>query len=66
MSSTFATGSYDGRILLWKDGKGEASVVPGFGHTNQVTNFSSDGDLMYSAGMDDTVKTLSLAEGEAK
>jgi WD40 repeat protein len=52
--------------LLWKDGKGEASVVPGFGHTNQVTNFSSDGDLMYSAGMDDTVKTLSLAGGEAK
>ena len=57
---TLISGSYDGRIMFWDDQSGQAQVRSGFQHANQITSFSVQSDHIYSAGMDDLIKNLSL------
>lgn len=54
------TGSFDGRVCHWDAVKGEAQVVDGQSHTNQVTQFAaaSSAGQTYSVGWDDTLRTV--------
>ncbi|KAJ3050240.1 WD repeat-containing protein 1 [Rhizophlyctis rosea] len=60
---TLFSGSYDGRICAWTDGAKGATVPAGQGHTNQVTGLAVDGGKVWSSGMDDSVRSLSIGEG---
>ncbi len=54
------TGSFDGRVCYWDLAKGEAQVVEGQAHTNQVTQFAALPGLgqTYSVSWDDTLRTV--------
>ena len=53
------TGSFDGRVCGWDiAGSGEAAVVTGQSHSNQVVGFASSSAATYSVGWDDTLRTI--------
>lgn len=52
------SGSFDGRICHWDISTGLASVVDGQPHTNKVAQFASGSGKAYSAGWDDTLRTI--------
>jgi WD40 repeat protein len=62
--STFATGSYEGRVLAWDVSTGLADKVEGAAHSNYVsgiTTAESKGEAeLYSVGWDDTLRSISL------
>eukprot|EP00842_Homolaphlyctis_polyrhiza_P005756 jgi/Hompol1/6181/HPOL_002220-RA len=58
---TLYTASYDGRVCSWTDGKEGAHVITGAGHTNQVTSLVSGKGKVFSAGMDDSARSISVA-----
>lgn len=65
-SPTFYSGSYDGRIRQFdlSSEKGECKPVSGAGHTNSVIAIvASDRGRLYSAGMDDTVREITVDKG---
>jgi WD40 repeat protein len=62
--STFATGSYEGRVLAWDLSTGLADKVEGAAHSNYVagivpTDASGEAEL-YSVGWDDTLRSISV------
>ncbi|KAJ3402086.1 hypothetical protein HDU80_005385 [Chytriomyces hyalinus] len=60
-SSTFYTGSYDGRIHAWslKDGVPVHHEVSGSSHSNQIKGLSADGaGKVFTVGMDDTTRSI--------
>lgn len=52
------TGSHDGYIVRWSHKTGEHERVSGPQHTNQVQDMSSKGDLVYTCGLDDSIKAI--------
>ncbi|KAF2819659.1 tricorn protease domain 2-containing protein [Ophiobolus disseminans] len=62
--STFATGSYEGRVLAWDLSTGLADKVEGAAHSNYVagiTTAESKGEAgLYSVGWDDTLRSISV------
>lgn len=58
------TGSHDGIVCSWDAETGDNDKVAGISHTNQVSDMTMDGKNIYSAGLDDTVRTLSMATNE--
>jgi WD40 repeat protein len=62
--STFATGSYEGRVLAWDLSSGLAEKVEGAAHSNYVagiaTSKSSSEAELYSVGWDDTLRSISV------
>ncbi|KAH7326029.1 WD40-repeat-containing domain protein [Stachybotrys elegans] len=52
------SGSFDGRVCHWDIASGLATVVDGQQHTNQVVEFASSNGRTYSAGWDDTLRTV--------
>ena len=52
------TGSFDGRVCKWSVKDGSAQVVDGTGHTNQLAQFAAVSGKIYSAGWDDSLKTI--------
>jgi WD40 repeat protein len=63
--STFATGSYEGRVLAWDVSTGLADKVEGASHSNYVAGIAtseskSEADL-YSVGWDDTLRSISVS-----
>ncbi|KAH7390739.1 WD40-repeat-containing domain protein [Pyrenochaeta sp. MPI-SDFR-AT-0127] len=62
--STFATGSYEGRVLAWDLSKGLANKVEGASHSNYVAGIATaeakDDAELYSVGWDDTLRSISL------
>ncbi|EOA85006.1 WD40 repeat-like protein [Exserohilum turcicum] len=64
--STFATGSYEGRVLAWDTTTGLADKVEGAAHTSYVagitTSDSSSGKELYSVGWDDTLRSISVPD----
>ncbi|KAI8823957.1 WD40-repeat-containing domain protein [Fimicolochytrium jonesii] len=60
---TLYTGSYDGRVCSWKEAKGVAAVPSGAPHTNSVMGLAVAKGKVYSAGMDDTVRSIAV-EGD--
>ncbi|KAJ3172014.1 hypothetical protein HDU88_006826 [Geranomyces variabilis] len=61
---TFFSGSYDGRVCVWKDGLGIAEVPSGPAHSNQVTGLAFADGTLHTAGMDDTQRSVTLDGGK--
>uniref|UniRef100_A0A8D8RJ04 Actin-interacting protein 1 n=1 Tax=Cacopsylla melanoneura TaxID=428564 RepID=A0A8D8RJ04_9HEMI len=59
--STVYTGSHDGFITRWNAKTGENDRVQGAGHGNQINGMKSTGDLLYTCGIDDTIKQVDLS-----
>lgn len=63
--STFATGSYEGRVLAWDTSTGLADKVEGATHSNYVAGIvatESKGEAeLYSVGWDDTLRSISVS-----
>ncbi|KAI1320904.1 WD40 repeat-like protein, partial [Mortierella claussenii] len=56
---TLLTGSYDGRVVSWNAGSGEATPLVEASHGNQVMQMVSNGAQLISVGMDDTIRLSS-------
>jgi len=54
------TSSFDGSICCWNVSTGEAEMISGKGHTSQVTNIYAKGNTLYTCGIDDTVRYVSI------
>ncbi|KAF2134448.1 tricorn protease domain 2-containing protein [Dothidotthia symphoricarpi CBS 119687] len=63
--STFATGSYEGRVLAWDVSTGLADKIEGAAHSNYVAGITateSKGEAeLYSVGWDDTLRSISIS-----
>ena len=46
----------------WDVANGEADVIVGDGHKSQVTNICAKGDVLYTCGIDDTVRYVSIPD----
>lgn len=56
--NTVFTGSYEGRVCSWDISKGEASILEGESHKNQVSGLETVNGKVYSVGWDDTLKSI--------
>ncbi|XP_014203509.1 actin-interacting protein 1 isoform X1 [Copidosoma floridanum] len=59
--STIYTGSHDGYVTNWKSSTGENDRVQGQGHGNQINGMNASADLVYTAGIDDTLRAIDIA-----
>lgn len=64
--STFATGSYEGRVLAWDLSSGLADKIEGASHSNYVAGITTVEDKgeaeLYSIGWDDTLRSISVPD----
>ncbi|RLU26215.1 hypothetical protein DMN91_000008 [Ooceraea biroi] len=58
---TIYTGSHDGFITNWNAETGENDRVQGHGHGNQINGMKAVGNLLYTAGIDDTLRSVDIA-----
>lgn len=58
--STIYTASHDGYVTNWNSGNGTNDRVNGNGHGNQVNSIKAFGDFIYTNGIDDSVKQISV------
>lgn len=59
--SIIYTASHDGAVTNWNSGSGVNNRVGGNGHGNQVNSVRSiNGDFIYTCGIDDSLKQISL------
>lgn len=58
---TIYTGSHDGYITNWNAETGENDRVQGHGHGNQINGMKATGNLLYTAGIDDTLRSVDIA-----
>ncbi|CAO2654361.1 Nn.00g110940.m01.CDS01 [Neocucurbitaria sp. VM-36] len=62
--STFATGSYEGRVLAWDLSTGLADKVEGAAHSNYVAGITTSDNKgvaeLYTVGWDDTLRSISV------
>jgi WD40 repeat protein len=58
------SGSYDGRICSWELGVGGSQDIEGTGHSNQVISLGTDNSSVFSCGMDDSFRRLSIKESK--
>uniref|UniRef100_A0A1B6EZP9 Actin-interacting protein 1 n=1 Tax=Cuerna arida TaxID=1464854 RepID=A0A1B6EZP9_9HEMI len=56
--STIYTGSHDGYITAWAAKTGETERIAGAGHGNQINSMRTVDGLMYTCGIDDSVKQV--------
>lgn len=59
--STIYTGSHDGYVTNWNAKTGENDRVQGHGHGNQINGMKAAKDLLYTAGIDDALRTIDIA-----
>lgn len=59
--STIYTGSHDGYITDWNAKTGENNRVQGQGHGNQINGMKAADNLLYTAGIDDTLRSVDIA-----
>lgn len=59
---TMFTGSYEGRVCSWTQDAGTATVVTGNCHTNQVLGLTENSGKIYSTGLDDSFRQLSVKD----
>jgi WD40 repeat protein len=64
--STFATGSYDGRVLAWDLSTGLADKVEGASHSNYVAGITASDSKsqaeLHTVGWDDTLRSISVPD----
>lgn len=58
--STIYTGSHDGAVTSWNSGSGTNDRVAGIGHGNQINGIRSAGDVIYTCGIDDSLREISV------
>lgn len=58
--STIYTASHDGAVTNWNSGNGTNNRIAGNGHGNQVNCIRAHGDFIYTCGIDDSVKQISM------
>jgi WD repeat-containing protein 1 (actin-interacting protein 1) len=58
--SIIYTASHDGAVTNWNSGNGLNDRINGVGHGNQVNSVRSHGDFVYTCGIDDSLKQISL------
>ncbi|XP_058801555.1 actin-interacting protein 1 [Phymastichus coffea] len=59
--STIYTGSHDGYVTNWKSSTGENDRIGGQGHGNQINGMKASANVVYTAGIDDTLRTIDIA-----
>lgn len=64
--SLLFTSSFDGAICCWDLKTGEAELISGKGHTSQVSYLCAKGDTLYTCGIDDTLRFISIPERKYK
>ncbi|KAL5290089.1 WDR1 family protein [Megaselia abdita] len=62
--STIFTCSHDGVVTSWNSGNGTNERITGNGHGNQINGIASWGDFIYTCGIDDSLRQISI-EGNA-
>lgn len=58
---TVFTGSHDGFVTMWDVGSGDQDRIQGLCHSNQVQDMTTTRDSLYTCGLDDTIRCISLA-----
>lgn len=58
--STIYTGSHDGYITSWNAENGENDRVRGNGHGNQINGMKAAKNTLYTAGIDDTLRSIDI------
>ncbi|XP_046819399.1 actin-interacting protein 1 [Vespa velutina] len=58
--STIYTGSHDGYITSWNAETGENDRVRGNGHGNQINGMKAANNILYTAGIDDTLRSVDI------
>lgn len=58
--NTIYTGSHDGYVTNWRTSSGENDRVKGQGHGNQINGMKAAKNLLYTAGIDDTLRTIDI------
>lgn len=58
--STIYTGSHDGAVTNWNSGSGVNDRVAGTGHGNQINDIRSNGDIVYTCGIDDSLRAINV------
>lgn len=58
--STIYTGSHDGAVTNWNSGSGVNDRVGGAGHGNQINGIRSNGDIVYTCGIDDSLRQINV------
>ncbi|KAI9205325.1 WD40-repeat-containing domain protein [Polychytrium aggregatum] len=61
-SKTLFTGSYDGRVHAWTDGRDGGLDIAGAGHTSQVSVLASSKGKIYSIGLDDITRCIDVQQ----
>jgi WD40 repeat protein len=60
----FYTGSFNGVVRNWEIGVGGSTEVTGQGHTNQVVAMGAGENSIFTCGMDDSFRSLSISKNE--
>lgn len=58
--STIYTGSHDGAVTSWNSGSGVNDRVAGNGHGNQINGIRSAGEVIYTCGIDDSLREINV------
>ncbi|XP_011196432.1 actin-interacting protein 1 [Zeugodacus cucurbitae] len=58
--STIYTGSHDGVVTNWNSGSGVNDRIGGAGHGNQINGIVAWGDFVYTCGIDDSLRQISV------
>lgn len=64
VDSKLYSGSYDGRVYRWENNSGNGIPVSGQGHKNQINGLYSNQDKVYTIGMDDSARIISVDKNE--
>lgn len=54
------TGSHDGFVTSWNAENGENERIEGVGHGNQINGMKAYKDMLYTCGIDDTLKKINI------
>lgn len=54
------TGSHDGFVTKWNTGTGENERIEGIGHGNQINGIKPNNDILYTCGIDDSLRTINI------
>ncbi|XP_017761124.1 PREDICTED: actin-interacting protein 1 [Eufriesea mexicana] len=58
--STIYTGSHDGYITNWNAETGDNDRVQGHGHGNQINGMKAAKNVLYTVGIDDTLRSVDI------
>jgi len=63
-SDSLFSGSYDSVQVRWNRTDASTELFEGTPHSNQISQYSLDGDSLYSASMDDSYGVVSVTDGK--